>query len=354
MSNNTMTMTNQFLTLVLAVLSIVVAVSASTTHTTSSSSSSSDNSTSNSIPTPTITIGKDRNGVAVQMPLLGAGTWQYNDTTAYQSVCRAVEAGYTLIDTAYGYQNQVGVGLALNDCWFGSATATAAVRDDLFVLTKVPGGLSYEATMAAHYQNLWELQLDYTDHLMVHFPSDWQQHNTGKHQRQEQWRALEQLYQLGKTRSIGISHYCSQHIDDILEIATIRPTLNQVEYHVGSHDVDDVIQKCTRENIYFMSFSPLCGPCQYQPEDSLVNGNLVQDIASHYPNKTGAQVALRFIVQQALEGRVTMAGVIPKSNNPKHIATNQDIFDFTLTQEDMQRLEDAVKPPGEPGDCNVP
>ena len=123
---------------------------------------------------PSITIGQDADGHDVTMPLLGAGTWQYNDTIAYQSVCQALQAGYTMIDTAWGYHNQVGVGLAIQDCWQGQQ------REDLFVLTKLPGGLTPQMTIAMHYQNLWELQLDYVDHLMTHFPSDWEQKYTGK------------------------------------------------------------------------------------------------------------------------------------------------------------------------------
>ena len=301
---------------------------------------------------PSITIGRDVYGRDVNLPLIGAGTWQYNDTIAYQSVCRALQAGYTMIDTAWGYYNQIGVGLAIRDCWHGRP------REDLFVLTKVPGGLSPNQTIDMQYQNLWELQLDYVDHLMTHFPSDWDHTVTGKEQRQAEWRALEQLYREGKTRSIGVSHYCPQHIDDILEIATVRPTLNQVEYHIGSQDVDHVMEKCTQEGIYFMSFSPLCGPCHYDPKDSLIHGELVQEIASHYPNKTGSQVSLRFIVQQALEEEEgssnKIAGVIPKSNNPQHIASNRNIFDFELSADDMKRLKAATQPSPEAGDCDVP
>jgi diketogulonate reductase-like aldo/keto reductase len=295
---------------------------------------------------PYKTVFQDVHGEDVNLPLLGAGTWQYNDTEAYQSVCHALQAGYTMIDTAWGYHNQKGVGRAIRDCYQGA-------RSNLFVLTKVPGGLTYNQTLAAHQDNLWQLQLDHVDHLMVHYPSDWQQTHTGKQQRQEQWRALQLLYRQGKARSLGISHYCSRHIQDVLEIAEIRPCINQVEYHVGSGDVDNVKITSHHEEILFMSFSPLCGPCQLtDPNDSLVTGKLVTDIGLHY-NKTGPQVALRFIVQQADEDWI-MAGVIPKSNNPKHILENRNIFDFELSLEDMNRLQDARQPKAEPGDCNVP
>jgi diketogulonate reductase-like aldo/keto reductase len=95
-----------------------------------------------------------------------------------------------------------------------------------------------------------------------------------------------------------------------------------------------------------MSFSPLCGPCSYQPNDSLIDGDLVTEIASHYPNKTGSQVSLRYIVQQGIP-------VIPKSNSMAHLDANRDIFDFELSELHMQRLARATKPAAQQGDCNV-
>jgi diketogulonate reductase-like aldo/keto reductase len=128
-------------------------------------------------------------------------------------------------------------------------------------------------------------------------------------------------------------------------VAKVTPAINQVEYHVGSQDVDDVMATCSDLGITFMSFSPLCGPCSYEPQDSLISGDLVTQIGSHY-NKTGSQVSLRYIVQQGIP-------VIPKSNTMDHIKANIDIFDFELSVEHMQRLAQATKPPAEKGDCDV-
>ena len=290
---------------------------------------------------PTITIGNDVHRRPVIMPLLGAGTWQYNDTLAYQSLCQAFSLGYTFVDTAFGYRNQKGVGKAIQDCWTTN-------RESLFILTKIPGGLNSSQVYAAHRQNLWELQLPYVDHLMTHFPSDWDETVASKQARQEEWLALEAIYKSGEARSIGISHYCPQHIEDILEVATVPPAINQVEYHVGSQDVDHVMALCQEYGITFMSFSPLCGPCELErPEDSLINGELVTEIASHYENISPSQVALRYIVQQGIP-------VIPKSNTASHIQSNADIFGFNLTEEDMARLAAAIKPAAETGDCDVP
>jgi diketogulonate reductase-like aldo/keto reductase len=287
-------------------------------------------------------LGKDVHGVDVLMPLVGAGTWQYNDTVAYQSVCDAFEAGYTFVDTANGYGNQRGVGRAIKDCWKGK-------REDLFVMTKIPGGLDYDETLAAHRENMDQLGLTYVDHLMTHFPADWEAtpERSSPQRRQAEWRALEKTYNDGEARSIGVSHYCSSHIDDVLAVATVKPSVNQVEYHVGSQDIDDVIAKCKQEGIHFMSFSPLCGPCDISghPEYSLITGDLVTSIGAKY-GKSGSQVALRFIVQQEF-------GVIPKSANPVHLASNMNLFDFELSDEDMTALGAATEPHAEGGDCDV-
>ena len=296
---------------------------------------------------PTVTLGQDVHGVDVLMPVVGAGSWLYNDSVAYDSYCKAFAAGYTFVDTAWGYGNERGVGAAIRDCWEGA-------RDELFVMTKIPGGLNASATAAAHADNLAWLGLDYVDHLMTHFPADWAATpaRSSPAARQEEWLALEDVYKRGEARSIGISHYCASHIDDVLAVATVPPSVNQVEYHVGSGDVDEVIAKCAASGIYFMSFSPLCGPCDTTPEDSLISGQLVTAIGAKY-NVSGSQVALRWIVQQALE-KPFMAGVIPKSDNPEHIAANADLFSFELSADDMATLSAATMPAAEPGDCDVP
>ena len=175
--------------------------------------------------------------------------------------------------------------------------------------------------------------------------------------RQEEWLALESIYKTGAVRSIGVSHYCSQHIDDILEVATVMPTVNQVEYHVGSGDIDHVMEKCRENKIWFMSFSPLCGPCHYKPADSLIDGDLVTSIAEKY-NVTGSQVSLRWIVQQAIPGAPGaldyVAGVIPKSDSVSHIEENIDLFGFELSLEDMDMLTAATTPRATGGDCSIP
>jgi len=296
---------------------------------------------------PTISLGKDVHGVEVLKPVVGAGTWLYNNTVAYQAVCNAFEAGYTFIDTANEYDNQKGVGAAIRDCWKGK-------REDLFVMTKIHGGLDHEETLAEHRENLNQLGLTYVDHVMQHFPADWDTtpERSTPARRQAEWKAFEKIYKDGEARSLGVSHYCTNHIDDVLAVATVRPSINQVEYHVGSQDVDQVMDKCKAEGIRFMSFSPLCGPCQISdPKYSLINGDLVTSIGAKY-GKSGSQVSLRYIVQQALTTDY-IGGVIPKSLKASHLASNIDLFDFELSNEDMDALSAMTEPAAVGGDCDV-
>ena len=202
---------------------------------------------------PTIAIALDVHGKSVNLPLIGAGTWQYNDTIAYESACKAFQAGYTFIDTAWGYKNQKGVGKALQDCWFAKGKS----REDLFLMTKIPGGLNVSEVWRAHKQNLEDLQLDYVDHLMTHFPADWKETVASPEARQEEWLALEFIYRTGQARSIGVSHYCPQHLDDVMKVATIMPSINQVEYHVGSQDIDHVMKYLFRAQHYIHEFLSL-------------------------------------------------------------------------------------------------
>lgn len=288
----------------------------------------------------------------VHMPLVGLGTWQYNDTVVYEAVCAAFDAGYTYVDTAWGYNNEIGVGKALKDCWFGKGK----LRKDLFLMGKIPGGLNASEVAAAHADNLQWLGLDYVDHLMTHFPCDWDKtpERCNPLRRQEGWQAMEQLFFDGKAKSLGVSHYCKQHIDDVLAVAQVRPVINQVEWHVGSGDVDEVIAYGQSKGIFFQSYSPLCGPCQYKDKerDSLINGKMVTDIAAKYPGVNPSQVSLKYLVQTA-QNNPFYAGVIPKSDKLTHLKENKDLFHFTLSKQDMKTLAGATEPAGTPGDCDA-
>eukprot|EP00040_Diaphanoeca_grandis_P005713 m.34181 g.34181 ORF g.34181 m.34181 type:complete len:320 (-) comp16941_c0_seq1:24-983(-) len=292
------------------------------------------------IPTKTIAPG-------VELPMAGLGTWQYNESEAKDAVLTALNLGYTHIDTALGYYNQQGIGEAVIE--------SKRDRSSFFVTSKIPGGLNYSAATAALELSISQLQMTYVDLMLVHYPATWGNVG-GKEMRQEGWRALEDFHKSGKARAIGISHFCEQHIKDIMEIATVKPAVNQVQFHVGmggdGPNGTDSRDYCNAQDITYESFSPLCGPCGEANHMELINGTLVTGIGTKY-GKSGAQVSLKWQVQQGIP-------VIPKTSNPKHMLENVDLFTWTLSDEDMTTLTAAKTPdvagtaPGYSGDCQVP
>lgn len=277
---------------------------------------------------PTIEIA-----AGVHMPMVGLGTWLYNTSTTEAATKLALDLGYTHIDTAWDYHNSDGVGRALK--------ASGRARSSVFITTKVEGGLNRSRTFAEVEEDLKNLSVPFVDLILVHFPAPvgpagWLP--GGKAVRQEQWKALEDVVRAGKARAIGVSHFCERHLLDILEIATIKPAINQVEFHIGMGsagiNATDVSKAfCKKYGITFQSFSPLCGPCG---TDELISGKLVTSIGKKY-GKSGAQVALRWQVQQGIP-------VIPKTYKKKFMLENIDLFSWSLSEADMVTLTAATSP----------
>lgn len=262
----------------------------------------------------------------ISMPMIGLGTWQLNNTVAAQSVLAAFESGYRAVDTAVVYKNHPGVGKALKK--------SGVERDQYFLTTKIPGGLNTSASQAALDQSLIDLGVDYVDLMLLHFPGSTSLEN------QKQWLVLEQWAKSGKARAIGVSHYCRHHVDSILSVATLPVAVNQNQYHVGmGSDTEPRLHHkryTESQGILFQAYSTLCGPCDGGGNMELVNGPLVTEIGKAH-NKSGAQVSLRWVVQQGIP-------IIPKSTSAKHLQDNFNLFDFELTQEEMERLTKATSP----------
>jgi len=286
----------------------------------------------------------------VRMPLFGIGTWLYNDTVANAAVASAFKLGYRHVDTAQDYGNLVGVGKALN--------ASGVSREEFFVTSKVPGGLNASATTLALDQSLDQLGLDMIDLMLLHFPAGMNAKGVpnGPAQRQESWLALEAWAKKGKARAIGVSHYCQRQLKDIIKVKTLPIAVNQVQYHVGMGSAglmaNDDKAFDNAQGILYESFSPFCGPCTPPANTELFNGALVTKIGKAH-GKAGAQVSLRWLVQQGIP-------VIPKSSDPAHIKQNMEIFDFTLTEDEMAQLSAATSPavgggpsPTDSGDCGI-
>jgi len=281
--------------------------------------------------TPTVEIGRDVHGNSVNMPLVGY--LATNET----GVALALTLGYRLIDTALTYDNQADIARAIAE--------VGIPREAVFVSTKVPGGLGTAGTIAAHEENLKELNMETVDLLLTHYPCGFPSSpggplvNCSKPARQATWRGLEAVFKSGKARAIGVAHYCQQHLRDILEIATVQIAVNRGEWHVGmGPDPLGLASFSGSHGIMYQSSSPLCGDCAEQDHMELITGPLVSSIGKAH-NVSGAQVALRWVVQR---GSPVTAG----SSSTKHLIENLDLFDFTLTDAEMAQLDEHSTPPG--------
>lgn len=246
----------------------------------------------------------------VEMPWLGFGVFKVDEgEEVIESVKAAIKAGYKSIDTAAIYGNEEGVGKAIAE--------SDIARDELFITSKVwNSDHGYEETLAAFETSLKKLDLDYLDLYLIHWPVPEQ----GKYK--ETWKALEKLYKDGRVRAIGVSNFKTHHLEDLLADCEIKPMVNQVEYH-PIFPQQEVHEFCKNNQIQLEAWSPLA-------QGKLIDNQTLKKIGDKY-GKSPAQVTLRWVFQNEV---VT----IPKSTNSERIAQNADIFDFELTQEDMDNI----------------
>lgn len=244
----------------------------------------------------------------VKMPILGLGVFKAREATA-EAVSFALRSGYRLIDTARFYGNELYVGQGIRD--------SNIPREELFITTKVWNEAQRQGTQRESIEaSLKDLDLDYIDLLLVHWPV--------KDKYQETWKIFEEYYKRGKVKAIGLSNFEIHHIKDIFEIAEIKPMVNQLEIH-PKNTRKELVKFCKENDIVCEAWSPL-------GSGTLLNNEQIIKIGQKY-NKSAAQVLLRWNIQQGL---IT----IPKSVNKERILENADIFDFCLSDEDMKNLDD--------------
>ncbi|MDR4997131.1 aldo/keto reductase [Bacillus altitudinis] len=241
----------------------------------------------------------------VKMPKLGFGVWQVKDgEEAVNAVKDALEAGYRSIDTAAAYQNEEGVGKAIQQ--------SDISRDDLFITTKVwNNDQGYESTLEAFEVSMNKLGLDVLDLYLIHWPVE------GKYK--ETWKALEKLYKDGRIRAIGVCNFHQHHLEDLLEEAEVVPMVNQIELHPKLTQ-EPLRDYCKGKGIHVEAWSPL-------GSGKLLNHPVLQDLAKKH-DKSVAQVILRWDLQH---GIIT----IPKSVTKSRIIENTQVFDFELSAHEM-------------------
>ena len=245
----------------------------------------------------------------LKMPWLGFGVFKISDGRDVEKAVRyALEAGYRSIDTAAVYKNERGVGKAIQE----SDTS----REDIFLTTKVWNGDQREKrTLAAFEESLQRLETDYVDLYLVHWPV--------KGCYQETWQVMEEIYQSGRAKAIGVSNFMVHHLEDLLSDSQVVPAVNQIEFHPFLVQ-PELLKFCQEHKIQVEAWSPLM-------QDQIVTEPTVQRMAEKY-HKTPAQIVLRWDLQHEV---VT----IPKSANANRIVENAQIFDFELSQADMIVLD---------------
>ncbi len=260
---------------------------------------------------PTYTLS---NGVTI--PQIGFGTWQTPDgDTALNSVKTALQAGYRHIDTAAAYGNEVSIGQAIAD--------SGIDRSELFITTKLWNTeRDYDKTLNAFEQSMRKLELDYLDLYLIHWPANAKQFSDWETINAETWRAFEKLYNDGRIKAIGVSNFLPHHLDALAKTATVAPMVNQIEYHPGQLQTETV-DYCTAHDILVQAWSPL-GTGKMLGDETLTG------IAANY-GKSVAQVCIRWCLQNG-----TLP--LPKSVTPERIRENLDVLDFTLTDADMQTI----------------
>lgn len=248
----------------------------------------------------------------VKMPWFGLGLSGAEDgPEAANAVKTAIVHGYRSFDTAALYGNETGVGQGIRE----GLNETGLAREDLFITSKVwNSDLGYESALAAFEKSLKKLGLDYLDLYLIHWPVE------GKFK--DAWRALETLYKEGRVKAIGVSNFHIHHLEELLKDAEIKPMVDQVEYHPFLTQ-KDLHEFCKSQGIQLEAWSPLM-------QGELLEEPLLVEIASKH-EKTVAQVILRWDLQN---GVVT----IPKSTKEFRIIQNSQIFDFELTDDDMERI----------------
>jgi diketogulonate reductase-like aldo/keto reductase len=256
---------------------------------------------------PNITLN---NGVSI--PQVGLGVWQAAEGSEVENAVQsALESGYRLIDTAAIYGNEKGVGKAMK--------TSGVPREEIFLTTKLWNAHhEYDAALRAFDESLQKLDTDYVDLYLIHWPLPMEGKFT------QAWKALEKIYADGRARSIGVSNFKPAHLDTLLAESEVTPAVNQIELHpmLTQRETRDY---CAPHNIIIESYSPI------MRGGEILENELISGFAQKY-SKTPAQIVLRWHVQNGFI-------VIPKSVNAERIQENIDLFDFELTEDDVQQID---------------
>ncbi len=259
----------------------------------------------------------------VKMPTIGSGTWPLLGNECTQTVTTAIKQGFRLIDTAAKYGNEQAVGKGIKQ--------SKVAREELFITSKLRGSAhGYQKTIDAFYQTLKDLQLDYLDLYLIHWPLPSQNLYV------ETWKAFVTLYNKGLIKAIGVSNFKIAHLSRIIDETGIIPAVDQIQLSPYLPQEETRLW-LAKYNIVCQAWSPL------GRGTDLLNTSVITKIAAKH-NKTPGQIVLRWHLQLG-------NSIIPKSSHPKRMQENLNIFDFELDREDMvliSTLDKHIKPKQDP------
>lgn len=258
----------------------------------------------------------------VEIPKLGLGTWFISNENVIEAVKEAVKLGYRHIDTAQAYQNEEGVGQGIK--------ASGVKREELFITTKLAAEVkSYDEAVASIDGSLKTMGLDYIDLMIIHSPKPWQEFLGDEpyaEGNREAWRALEDAYQAGKLKSIGVSNFEQADLENILQSCTVKPMVNQILAHI-SNTPQELIRYCKDQGILVEAYSPI-------GHGELFKNEEVKAMAEKY-GVSVPQLAIRYTLQLGLLP-------LPKTAKPTHMQNNAEV-EFEISEADMETLLNMKK-----------
>lgn len=250
----------------------------------------------------------------VNIPAIGYGTYKTSENDV-SIILSAIECGYRLLDTASIYKTEQQTGAAIRE--------SGIPREEITVISKVwRNDLGYHKTKEAFAKSLKQTGLNYLDLYLIHWPANARNFNNWQKTNGETWRAMEELLEEGKIKSIGVSNFWPEHLEALLDSAKIKPAVNQIEFHPGYWQ-PETTQYCKEKGIVLQAWSPLA-------RGRIFGNEILIEIANRH-QKTVSQIALRWIVQQGVIP-------IPKAASKERMNENFDIFDFALSDEEMELI----------------
>ena len=262
-------------------------------------------------------IYKMNNGVKI--PKLALGTWLIENNEAAKAVCEAIKIGYRHIDTAQAYGNERGVGEGIRKC--------GVAREEIFITSKVAAEhKTYQSAADSIDETLSKMGLDYIDMMIIHSPQPWKEVNQSENryfkENKEVWKALEDAVKAGKVKTIGVSNFLQEDIDNILRGCEIRPAVNQILAHISNTPLE-LINYCREKNILVEAYSPIA-------HGEALKNESIKELADKY-NVSIPQLCIKYDLQLGMV-------VLPKTANPVHMKSNAKL-DFEISKEDMEVLK---------------